>query len=63
MGILNSIGFDCSDKYGVTKDTALLVTTDLNSTSGKMDKARKYGIPIMTPQMIYEKYGIEVVTF
>ena len=63
MGILNSIGFDCSDKYGVTKDTALLVTTDLNSTSGKMDKARKYGIPIMTPQMIYEKYGIEVTTF
>lgn len=41
-------GFDASDKYSMTKDAVALITTDKNSTSTKMQKAIKYGIPIYT---------------
>lgn len=48
INLLNSNGFDCSDKYGVTKNISALITSDINSTSGKMNTAKKYGIPIYT---------------
>lgn len=48
VDLLNRNGFDCSDKYGVTKNIAALITADINSTSGKMRTAKKYGIPIYT---------------
>ena len=48
VDLLNHNGFDCSDKYGVTKNIAALITADINSTSGKMGTAKKYGIPIYT---------------
>lgn len=48
VNLLNHNGFDCSDKYGVTKNIAALITSDINSTSGKMNTAKKYGIPIYT---------------
>lgn len=63
ISIINTAGMDCSDKYGVTKDTALLITTDLNSTSTKMQKAKKYGVKIMTPEQFYEAAGIKYETF
>ena len=48
VNLLNHNGFDCSDKYGVTKNITALITSDINSTSGKMGTAKKYGIPIYT---------------
>ena len=48
VDLLNRNGFDCSDKDGVTKNIAALITADINSTSGKMRTAKKYGIPIYT---------------
>lgn len=46
--LLISNGFDASDKYSVTKDTAALIADDINSTSSKVQKANKYGIPVFT---------------
>jgi len=63
IDIIRSQGYDCDEKYGVTKDIALLITTDLNSTSGKMDKARKYGIPILTPEQFYQSHNIQFGAF
>ena len=63
IDIINSQGYDCSDKYSVTKDTALLVTSDLNSTSGKMIKAAKYGIRIVTPEEFFKEHNIQFGTF
>jgi len=56
-------GYDCSDKYSVTKDTAILLTNDKNSTSGKMLKANKYGIPIMTVDEFFKVLNIEFKEF
>ena len=58
--LINSRGYDCNDKYGVTKDIALLITSDYNSTSGKMEKAKKYGIPIMSVSDFVAKYGVKI---
>ena len=63
IDIINTIGYDCSDKYSVTKDTAILITTDKNSTSGKMLKAIKYGVKIMTPEEFMKLHKIEFGTF
>jgi hypothetical protein len=41
-------GFDANDKYSVTKDTFALIADDINSTSSKVIKAKKYGIPVYT---------------
>lgn len=54
IDLINANGFDASDSYGVTKQTAALITNDLNSTSSKMQKANKYGIPIYTKQSFLE---------
>lgn len=58
---LNNNGFDASDKYSVTKDTYSLITNDLNSTSSKMTKANKYGIPIMTKQQFMETNNLKII--
>lgn len=63
IDIINTVGYDCSDKYSVTKDTAILITTDKNSTSGKMLKAIKYGVKIMTPEEFMKLHKIELNTF
>ncbi|GGU26485.1 exonuclease domain-containing protein [Lentzea flava] len=38
-------------KGGVTKKTALVIAADPNSLSGKADKARSYGIPIVSEDL------------
>ena len=58
--MLRSQGYDCSDKYGVTKEIVMLITNDYNSTSGKMEKAKKYGIPIMTVSDFVKQYGVKI---
>ena len=58
--LLNKYGFDCSDKYSLTKDTYCLITNDLNSTSSKMQKAAKYRVPIMTVDQFFEAHHIEL---
>ncbi|WP_346135032.1 BRCT domain-containing protein [Lentzea roselyniae] len=40
-----------SVKGGVTKKTALVIAADPDSLSGKADKARSYGIPIVSEDM------------
>ena len=56
--LLSKNGFDISDKYGVTKNIAALITSDKNSTSGKMSTARKYNIPIYTREEFIKKNNI-----
>ena len=56
---LNKLGYDCSDKYGVTKNIAFLITNDKNSKSGKMAKAAKYGKPIYTFSEFCRTYNID----
>ena len=51
-------GFDASDKYSVTKDTAALIADDINSTSSKVQKANKYGIPVFTKSGFLEANNI-----
>ena len=46
--IINNNGYDCSDSYGVTKDTFALIVSDKNNKSSKIIKANKYNIPIYT---------------
>lgn len=60
IDLLNNNGFDASEDYSVTKKTFALITNDLNSTSGKMAKASKFGIPIFTKQQFLEKYNIKL---
>lgn len=51
-------GFDASDKYSVTKDTVALIADDINSTSSKVQKANKYGIPVFTKSGFLEANNI-----
>lgn len=51
-------GFDASDKYSVTKDTAALIADDINSTSSKVQKAKKYGIPVYSKSGFLEANNI-----
>lgn len=60
MNILTDNGFDVSDKYSVTKNTAALITNDINSDSGKIKAAKKYGIPIYTKQSFLEAHNIVI---
>lgn len=43
---------------GVTKKTDLVVAADPDSLSGKAAKARKYGIPVVKEQYLYEVIGV-----
>ena len=56
--LLNNNGFDANDKYSVTKDTYALIADDVNSTSSKVQKAKKYGIPIYTKSEFLETNNI-----
>lgn len=51
-------GFDASDKYSVTKETTALIADDINSTSSKVQKANKYGIPVFTKSGFLEANNI-----
>ena len=55
---INNAGFDCQDTYGVTKDTALLICESYASNSGKMQKAKKYGIRMLSIQDFLSEYHI-----
>ena len=48
INILKSQGYDASDSYSVTKDTSLVIASDPNGNSSKLQKARKYGIKILS---------------
>ena len=60
IDLLNNNGFDASEDYSVTKKTYALITNDHNSTSGKMAKANKLGIPIYTKQEFMEINNIKI---
>ena len=60
INLLKANGFDVSDKYGVTKKTAALITNSMNSESSKMKNAKKYNIPIYTMQTFIESHGIKI---
>lgn len=63
IDIINTCGYDCSDKYSVTKDTAIVVTNDVNSRSGKIEKARKYGIPVMNIEQFCREHNVQLGRF
>ena len=56
--VIRSLGYDCDDNYQVTKDTALVVTADINSSSGKIQKAMKYGIKIVSVQDFLRSHNV-----
>jgi NAD-dependent DNA ligase len=60
INLVNRHGFDCNDKYGVTKSTAALIAADKNSTSSKIKNAKKYGIPIYTRDEFVKLYNINL---
>lgn len=60
IDLLNNNGYDASDSYSVTKKTFALITNDINSTSSKMEKAKRFGIPIYTKQKFMEAYNIKL---
>ena len=60
IDLLNNNGYDASEDYSVTKKTFALITNDLNSASGKMAKANKFGIPIYTKQQFMDAYNIKL---
>lgn len=41
----------------VTKDTNYVVTNNVNGSTGKLDKARKYGIPILSIEDAYKLFN------
>lgn len=57
---IQKLGYDCNDKYNVTKDTALLICSSLNSNSEKMQRARRYGIPIKELSDFLEEFRIKL---
>ena len=63
IGILLSTGYDCDEKYNISKDTAFLITPDKNANTTKIEKARKYNIPIVTPKEFFEMMNIQVTEF
>ena len=56
--LLINNGFDASDKYSVTKDTFALIADDINSISSKVQKAKKYGIPVFNKSGFLEANNI-----
>ena len=45
---LKEMGYDASDSNDVVKDTVALIALDPNANSSKIQKARRYGIPIIS---------------
>lgn len=58
--ILNKNGYDASDSYGVSKKISYLIVADKNSNSSKIQKAVKFGIPIMTMQEFIDAKNIMI---
>lgn len=58
--LLNDNGFDASENYTVSKKIYCLITDDINSTSSKMNKARKFNIPIFTKQQFIDMNNIKI---
>ena len=58
VNIIRSLVYDCDDNYQVTKDTALVITADPNSSSGKISKALKYGIKIVSVQDFLRSHNL-----
>lgn len=56
--LIKSLGYDCDDSYGVTKGIDVLIAADVNSDSGKIRKAKKYGIPIISVQDFLKNHNI-----
>ena len=46
--LLNNLGFDADDNQGVTKDTNILLIPVDGFQSTKVQKANKYGVPVIT---------------
>lgn len=55
-GFLTHMQYVVAD--GVTKKTDLVVAADPDSLSGKAAKARKYGIPVVREQYLYDVIGV-----
>ncbi|MBX7446004.1 MULTISPECIES: exonuclease domain-containing protein [unclassified Arthrobacter] len=55
-GFLTEMQYTVAD--GVTKKTDLVVAADPDSLSGKAAKARKYGIPVVKEQYLYDVIGV-----
>ena len=58
VDMVNAHGFDCSDKYSLTKDTFALVAANPNESTGKLQKAKSYGIPIYSRDEFISHYNI-----
>jgi DNA polymerase III subunit epsilon len=55
-GFLTEMRYVVAD--GVTKKTDIVVAADPDSLSGKAAKARKYGIPVVKEQYLYDVIGV-----
>ena len=58
--ILKSHGYDADENYSLTKNTKYLIIKDKNSTSGKVEKAKAYGVTIMTIGEFVDMLGIKL---
>ncbi|MHA7143815.1 exonuclease domain-containing protein [Arthrobacter sp. TmT3-37] len=57
--ILTQMGYTVAEN--ATKKTDLVIAADPDTLSGKAGKARKYGIPVVGEQFLYERIGIPQV--
>ena len=48
--------FGAEQGSSVSKNTFVVIVKNLDEDTGKVEEAKKLNIPIMTPQMIIEKY-------
>ena len=60
IDLINSAGYDADESYTLTKKTYCLITSDINLNSTKIQKAKKYGIPILTKQEFIINNGIKI---
>lgn len=55
-GFLSEMGYNVAER--ATKKTDLVVAADPDSLSGKAEKARLYGIPVVAEQYLYDVIGV-----
>lgn len=55
-GFLTEMGYSVADR--ATKKTDLVIAADPDSLSGKAEKARQYGIPVVSEQYLYDVIGV-----
>lgn len=58
--LLINNGFDASDKYTVTKNIYALIAADKNNISGKIKKAKDYGIKVYSKDEFIKTHNIKV---